>query len=71
MRSLTQIQVAVLDNFLSDFNDSLTFPKLLEAIADEDWDQATPYEVVEDIPGQDLANLISDLLRDLKLIGKE
>jgi hypothetical protein len=70
MSRLSQIEFVVLDNLLSDFNDDLTFPKLLEAIADEDWDQACPWEVIEDIPGQDLANIISDLVRDLKRIGK-
>jgi len=69
--SLTKIEITVLDNLLSDWNDALTFPALLAAIADEDWDQATPYEIVEDIPGQDLANIISDLVRDLKRIVKD
>jgi len=50
----------VLSTYLSDWNADLPFCKILEGIADEDWDIAEPWEPFETMDGQKLANNVAD-----------
>ena len=50
----------VLSTYLSDWNADLPFSKILEGIADENWDIATPWEPFETMDGQELANNVAD-----------
>ena len=50
----------VLSTYLSDWNADLAFSKILEGIANEDWDIATPWEPFETMEGENLANNVSD-----------
>lgn len=51
----------VMNNLFSDWDDTKSFPKLLEAIKDQDFDIAYPWYPVEDIDPQILANIVCDL----------
>lgn len=66
-----KIQNIVLGNLMSEWNDSLSFAKILEAIKDEDWDQVTPCEAIQDVSGQDMANIVCDMVRDLNRLFEE
>ena len=50
----------VLSTYLSDWNGDLPFSKILEGIADEDWNIATPWEPFETMEGKELANNVAD-----------
>lgn len=54
-------QRLVMNNLLSDWDDTKSFPKILEAIKDQDFEIAYPWEPVEDIDPQILANMVCDL----------
>lgn len=50
----------VLSTYLSEWDGELPFHKILEGIADENWDIATPWEPFESMDGIDLANNVAD-----------
>lgn len=54
-------QRLVMNNLFSDWDDTKSFPKILEAIKDQDFDIAYPWEPIEDIDPQVLANIVCDL----------
>lgn len=54
-------QRLVMNNLFSEWDDSKSFPKILEAIKDQDFETAYPWEPVEDIDPQVLANIVCDL----------
>jgi len=49
----------VLSTYLSDWDIDLPFCKVLEGIAHEDWDVATPWEPFETMDGEKLANNVA------------
>ena len=51
----------VMNNLFSEWDDTKSFPKILEAIKDQDFDIAYPWEPIEDIDPQILANMVCDL----------
>lgn len=61
-----RIQNIVLSNVLSEWDDELSYPQVLEAIANEAWDKAYPWEPLEDVSGQDLANMVCDIVYQVK-----
>lgn len=54
-------QRLVMNNLFSEWDDSKSFPKILEAIKDQNLDTAYPWEPMEDIDPQVLANIVCDL----------
>ena len=54
-------QRLVMNNLFSEWDESKSFPKILEAIKDQNLDTAYPWEPMEDIDPQVLANIVCDL----------
>lgn len=63
---IERIQNIVLSNVLTEWDDDLSYPQVLKAIADEEWDKAYPWEPLEDVSGQDLANMVCDIVHHVK-----
>jgi hypothetical protein len=64
MSKKTVVQNVVLANVLSEWDDTLSFPRILKEIADGNQDRVIVWESLEDVDGQALASLVSDLVRD-------
>jgi hypothetical protein len=60
----------VLSTHLSEWNSELPLCKILEGIAEEDWEIATPWEPLEHMGGESLANTIADSIDYFKEIFK-
>lgn len=56
-----RVQHLVMNNLFSDWDEDISFPRILEAIKDQDFEIAYPWEPVEDIDPQILANIVCDL----------
>jgi len=56
-----RVQHLVMNNLFSEWDDTKSFPKILESIKDQDFEIAYPWEPVEDIDPQILANMVCDL----------
>ena len=56
-----RVQSLVMNNLFSDWDDTKSFPKILEGIKNQDFEIAYPWEPVEDIDPQILSNIVSDL----------
>lgn len=50
----------VLSTYLSDWNSDLPFCRILEGVAENDWEIMTPWEPFESMDSQELANNIAD-----------
>lgn len=51
----------VMNNLFSEWDDTKSFPKILEAIKDQDFEIAYPWEPIEDIDPKILANMVCDI----------